>query len=568
MSNSTTFVNQQTVIQAPWCNDVNNAIFSSSAPAGLTAGITKTVSSIAALRTTLKSEGSLVNVTGYYTAGDGGGGNYVLISQTNTGYTDNGGSVIVAVDGGVWVLMQTTPYSVKQFGAKVDGSTDDTSAINATLATGKDAYIPAGTTVISGPLLSSTKQQLFGDGREISIITVNGSGFDAVTLSANYAGVRDLSFTSTAARTGGSYVKFSAATRGNFVQRIKLTNAYYGIWIAANAVVTTMEDVELVNTAPTNGVGVFIDGGNDTFLTRVVMDAPVGSQPLCGVRIKSSQATWMTDCDLIHQGRGIQIDPDNNLGELVTWCFFDHVACDLGTGDGLYVNPSNGATVKGLFFDNCWFSSNLNGVNIIKTGSNAVDGVFFTDCTMFNNQQRGSWNQGASNVEWNNCRIAGNSQASSGTYAGIEIANSTSYWAVRGTRSGAIAGFTSSQSYGLVVGSSCDIYQITDNNFIGNATAAALDNSTGTSGTREVRGNLGYKTITSGIATVANGTSQISVAHGLAGTPSVVLANPTNTNLGGISFWTGTFGASTFNINTGANVSGAALFSWTASLYN
>lgn len=530
----------------------------------------RVVDSIAALRGLSKTLYTRAFVTGYYAAGDGGGGAY-WYDPNDTNSADNGGTIIVASDGGRWKLQLTAALSAKQFGAKIDGSTDDTAAINRALATGLDVYLPKGTTVISSGLTSSSAQHLFGDGRELSVIQVNGNGYDALTLSGSYSGVRDLSFTATAARTSNAYVKFSAATRGNFVQRVKTTNAFYGIWIAANAVITTIEDVEMASTAPTNGIGIFIAGGNDTFLTRVIMDAPVASQPMCGVRIKSSQATWMTDCDMIHQGRGIQIDPDHSAGDLVTWCFFENCACDLGTSDGLIVNPQNGATVKGLFFNNCWFSSSLHGVNLLfGAGSgNAIDGVFFNNCTLFNNNNQGAVITNGANLEFNNCRVSGNSQSSSGTYAGLEFANNIVSFAVRGTRSGAIAGFANTQSWGLLLGTGCDQYVITDNNFTGNSSGAAADNSQTASGTREVRGNLSWKTIASGTASMASGTNAVTVTHGLAGTPTQVLAMPNNANIGGSSpWWAGNFSSTTFSINTAANVSANTPFAWQASLYN
>lgn len=409
-------------------------------------------------------------------------------------------------------------------------------------------------------------QQIKGAGPTNTIFSCSDA-FDAFTLSSDYAGVSDCGFTSASARTANSYVKLSAKTRGNFVRRVKITNAFIGVWIADDAVINYFEDIEIVDTAPGTGTGMWINGGNDTFLNRIIMDGPADTQPAYGVRISRSQATWMTDCDMIHHGCGLQIDPDNATGGYITWCFFTNVACDLGTGDGLNINP-NVATVKGLFFNNCWFSSNLNGVNIKKTGTGAVDSVFFTGCTMFNNRNRGFWAQNGNNIEMNSCRVSGNSGASNGVYAGIEIASNMNNFAVRDTRSGAIAGFSVSQSYGLLIGSGCDAYMITNNNFLGNVAATMGDGSMGSSGTREVRGNLGFKTVASGIATVALGTNVATINHGLAGSPTVAFATPSNTNLGGLDYWAGSFGASTFKINTSGNVTSNSLFSWQASLYN
>lgn len=75
------------------------------------------VNSIAALRALLKSSASQhAFVTGYYAALDGGGGMYWLDSADST-TADNGGSVIVATDGGRWKLAPSASYSIRQFGA-------------------------------------------------------------------------------------------------------------------------------------------------------------------------------------------------------------------------------------------------------------------------------------------------------------------------------------------------------------------------------------------------------------------------------------------------------------------
>jgi hypothetical protein len=93
-------------------------------------GAAQVVSSISALRSLLKTSASKsALVTGYYAAGDGGGGVYYYDS-TDTTSADNGGTIIVATDGGRWKLASTKALSVKQFGAKGDGS-DDTAAMTA-----------------------------------------------------------------------------------------------------------------------------------------------------------------------------------------------------------------------------------------------------------------------------------------------------------------------------------------------------------------------------------------------------------------------------------------------------
>lgn len=87
-----------------------------------------TINSIATLRTLSKQVYTNASVNGYYAAGDGGGGEYWLDLSDVTS-SDNGGTVIVAADGGRWKLRITTTVDVRQFGAKGDNVTDDGPAL-------------------------------------------------------------------------------------------------------------------------------------------------------------------------------------------------------------------------------------------------------------------------------------------------------------------------------------------------------------------------------------------------------------------------------------------------------
>ncbi|WP_167313410.1 glycosyl hydrolase family 28-related protein [Ralstonia insidiosa] len=125
-------------------NQINQAQWMS--PGGIFSdgSINKVVDSIAALRLLSHQSYTRAFVTGYYAVGDGGGGNYYY-DPSDTTSSDNGGSIIVATDGARWKLTSIQWLSVKQFGAKGDGVTDDTVAIqncyNAVPA-GGTMYIP------------------------------------------------------------------------------------------------------------------------------------------------------------------------------------------------------------------------------------------------------------------------------------------------------------------------------------------------------------------------------------------------------------------------------------------
>ena len=114
----------------------------------LIGGASRVVTSITALRALPKTGLPNAFVTGYYAAGDGGGGPYYYDAADTTS-TDNGGTIIVAVDGGRWKLQYTGHLSVKQFGAKGDGVTDDTAAFNSAFAASPNVF-GYGTFLITG----------------------------------------------------------------------------------------------------------------------------------------------------------------------------------------------------------------------------------------------------------------------------------------------------------------------------------------------------------------------------------------------------------------------------------
>lgn len=109
------------------------------------------VTNIATLKTLPKIGGSLVAfVEGYYLPGDGGGGHYRL-DAADVASADNGGTIIVANDGGRWKLIVQDGVSVLQFGVKADaGATDNSVRLQACrdwVASGavrNRLYFPAG----------------------------------------------------------------------------------------------------------------------------------------------------------------------------------------------------------------------------------------------------------------------------------------------------------------------------------------------------------------------------------------------------------------------------------------
>lgn len=153
------------------------------------------LSNIATLKSQDKNAVTRAFVQGYYAAGDGGGGHYYL-DTTDVVSADNGGTIIVALDGGRWKLTATGIISVRQFGAKPDNLTDAAPAINASLLALGYAYIPQGTYRIATTVNVATGNRIWGAGRPATTInSITSSHSFLVAANAEYWSIKSLRLT-------------------------------------------------------------------------------------------------------------------------------------------------------------------------------------------------------------------------------------------------------------------------------------------------------------------------------------------------------------------------------------
>lgn len=119
-------------------------------------------------------------VLGYYGPGDGGGGAYYLDPADHSS-VDNGVTVIVAADGGRWKLQYLRSISIKQAGARGDGSTNDRLRIQAAADAVLDLSVPDGTFFVDGGTISfRTNATIEADNPNNSVIYRTGDYGDAL----------------------------------------------------------------------------------------------------------------------------------------------------------------------------------------------------------------------------------------------------------------------------------------------------------------------------------------------------------------------------------------------------
>lgn len=134
--------------------------------------------------------------------------NQSLTIPSNTMTADNGGTIIVASDGGRWYLLRSGPLTPYLFGAKGDGITDDYYRLSAWLSAGGN-YLQAGTFLHSQTIVLYNDREYYGDGKNNSVFKYSGVLDQAQinnpinSSTAANIGLRALSFVSVGGQMAG-----------------------------------------------------------------------------------------------------------------------------------------------------------------------------------------------------------------------------------------------------------------------------------------------------------------------------------------------------------------------------
>lgn len=207
--------------------------------AALIGGVGRVVDSVAALKALPKTGAKRAFVLGYYAAGDGGGGAYYYDSSDTTS-ADNGGTIIVAGDGARWKLANVLHLSVKQFGAKGDGVTNDTAAFIAA-ANAVDA-LGGGRVWIPPGAYATPTGLTFGNGSNSANSTIHnrvvfcgaGSGSSSGVTNQEINGVSRILYTGSA-NASAAVVSFAGPLHSVGLEDMALDcNSLAGIGVLIN----------------------------------------------------------------------------------------------------------------------------------------------------------------------------------------------------------------------------------------------------------------------------------------------------------------------------------------------
>jgi hypothetical protein len=136
--------------------------------------VVDSIASLKALTSTQLGNYSWFDVSGYYAGIDGGGGRYVITGDTTTP-VNNGTIIANTATGRRFYLVQQTAPTIAQFGAKMDGVTDDSAAVQSmTQLANLPFTVPTNKTLVIGSATTIATRVTFEQGASIlANVTVN-----------------------------------------------------------------------------------------------------------------------------------------------------------------------------------------------------------------------------------------------------------------------------------------------------------------------------------------------------------------------------------------------------------
>lgn len=294
-------------------------------------------------------------------------------------------------------------YNVTAYGAKGDGSTNDTSAIQATIdaaygAGGGVVYIPAGTYIVNPGIQVKSNVTFRGaGGGTILKLVASSTTDDNIIKSESYDNVTIEELVVDGNRTN------QAGSPGSY------THTQYGIYVTGSGTIT----VRNVVVKSTTGVGIHAYDASATTIENCYST----DNNYHGFEVEqcvgSKFGSLYGDANLLH---GLLVSPGEVSGTGSKYNHFVNCHFDSNEQYGIAFNAANADVSAWLSeanqFVNCSATNNAQyGVNIYKQ-----DRQIFTNLVVENNGYHGIYcYQSADNI-WNNILVKDNSQDTTNTY--------------------------------------------------------------------------------------------------------------------------------------------------------
>ena len=362
-------------------------------------------------------------------------------------------------------MISGAPVNVLDYGAKGDGSTDDTNAILAAIAAAGDngvndaqgtIYFPAGTYVCGGITIDSYNNIIF-QGAGMYVTTFKARSLTETIFTVDTVGsiyFKDIGFTAASPMTAGSFVEFSNSNSCGMTN-FAMSNGYD--CIVMNDCAIMWFNIGQIRDFKHNGVT--IDGGNDHFFDQIIMDmADDTYAPNAGFYTEQHGGSLViTNSDILHTHNGLWANP--GAAQFVNWIYMSNVffdtmdfPTDLRGGIGVKVTPHSGGIFNGGSWSNLWTATGDYGMYLVGDGTSTLSGLQISNYRCLNNEKSGVLTNYCSKVSFENVAIAGNSQEASNTYSAFVIGQYVDHITIIGGYIGAAESYSATQKYGIDFG--------------------------------------------------------------------------------------------------------------------
>ena len=350
-----------------------------------------------------------------------------------------------------------TTASVKTFGAKGDGITDDTAAIQAAINASSRVYFPAGTYNHSALLTtpSGAIRFLYGDGPGVSILNQTNLTLGGIKFNQNYAqggGISGMTIKANVAAQaqGSSGIGLQVVNANdNFICRdFDVVSYDCGVRVDG-CYQPRFEQFRILYFA---NYGIFhspyvaagSDGAGASWRTGKISNVGFSGNNTnsAGMLLQQASGEFFDTIDITATNISVLVNPPT--GSTVRYLFMTKVLADTPNTVGWKFDASAGGTIVSNEFTQCWVS-NSQGAGIMTVGAN-LDDLRWIGGWIRDNRFEGVQLQSGSNVKFIGTSITRNSAAASNTYSGFRVYPNVSNWHLNGCRIGNVGTTTNSST--------------------------------------------------------------------------------------------------------------------------
>lgn len=353
-------------------------------------------------------------------------------------------------------------YDIRNFGAKGDGTTDDTaafvSAVNS-VPNGAIIFVPIGKYPISTVPITSKRLTFLGENGRTNAgscfyATANQPMFNITNEGVSFY---NLAFDTNTTLTSGCFIKETNTYRTSFVDCF-FTHHFSCLEIDAGSSEATIDRCQFL-IGSTRNLSRFITLGATGYtapvsITNCLFRNLTGADTTYGIMLKYTDGVRITNCTLNNCGNGIIFEPEAN--QICSYTWIDNCELDTHLYNGILFQPAGGV-VERVSITNCWIGECGRSSIVINAAGNTVSIINISSCILIKSPfALNVGGVGAANLEFSNSFIFG----STGT--AIQVIDTVNGFKVHDNFIGGSASFVNNCNFTSGNESLVDVY---NNNF-------------------------------------------------------------------------------------------------------